>query len=53
MAFQDTMVENKISLEIIVIDKNAFLSRFETESGTHFQQELLKVVKDGGFEFGF
>ena len=45
MTFQDTVIEYQVSEIIVPVYQNAFLTGFEAEAVTHFEQEILQVVK--------
>ena len=52
MAFQNTVIEHKVGKEIIPSIKIRFC-RLQTEAMSHFQQEVLQVVKNGLFQISF
>ena len=45
MAFQNAVVEYKVSEAIVLVYQYAFLTGFEAEAVSHFKQEILQVVK--------
>ena len=53
MAFQNTVIEHKVSKEIIFINQDTFLPGFKAETVSHFQQEVLQVVKNGLLQVAF
>ena len=53
MAFQDAVVENKVGLEIVLIDEDSLLASLEAETAAHLQQECLQVIQDVRLQLGF
>jgi len=53
VAFQDAVVENKVGLEIVLIDENSLLASLEAETAAHLQQECLQVIQDVRLQLGF
>ena len=47
------MIEDEVRLEVVGVDKNAFLAGFKAKAIAHFQQELLHMVDDGFLQVRF
>jgi hypothetical protein len=45
MAFQNTVVENEIGFEIVLINEYSLLAGLEAETAAHLKEELLQMVK--------
>lgn len=53
VTLEDTMIEDEVRLEVVGVDKNAFLAGFKAKTIAHFQQELLHMVDDGFLQVRF
>ena len=53
VALQDAVVENKVGLEIVLINENSLLTRLKAEAAPHLQQEGLKVIQYIRFQLCF
>ena len=53
VTLEDTMIEDEVRLEVVGVDKNAFLAGFKAKAIAHFQQELLHMVDDGFLQVRF
>lgn len=50
---EDAVVEDEVGLKVVVVNEDAFLTMFEAEALAEFHEEVLDLVENGGFEFGF
>lgn len=50
MALQNAVIEYEVGKEIIFINQDTFLPGFKAETMSHFQQEVLQVIKNGLFQ---
>ncbi len=50
---QQTVVENKINEEVVLVEGKALLPSLEEKALAEFEQEVFKPVDDGGFQIGF
>ena len=46
ITFQDTMIEDEIDIEILIVVSHQFLTSNEAESATQFKEKLLKVIDE-------
>ena len=53
VTLEDTMIEDEVRLEVVGVDKNAFLAGLKAKAIAHFQQELLHMVDDGFLQVRF
>ena len=53
MALQNAVIEYEVGKEIIFINQDTFLPGFKAETMSHFQQEVLQVIKNGLFQNRF
>lgn len=53
VAAQESVVEDKIDVEVVFLEAEAFLAGLEEEAFAEFEQELFEFIDDGGFEFVF
>lgn len=50
MAAEVAMVEDEVDVVVVATDGDASLPGFEEKAGAEFQEEMLEVVEEGGFE---
>ena len=53
VAFENTMIKDKVRFEIIRVDKDSFLPSLEAETIAHFLQEILYMVYDSLLQIRF
>jgi hypothetical protein len=49
VAAQQAVVENQVDEEVLFVEGEALLARFEEETLAEFEQEMLDAGDDGGF----
>ena len=51
MALQDAVIEDKVSLKVVLIHQDAALPRFKAKALAHLEQEVLQMIKNLAFQF--
>ena len=52
VAAQEAVVEDEVEEVVVVVEGEALLPGLEEEAFAEFEEEVLEMVDDGGFEVG-